>query len=65
MTRYDHFHCQFEIDDDLHEIEGGWTGYPDNIDEMTEEEYKKWLYDLAVSWGMTEGAEIKHFWLAG
>jgi len=63
--KYDHFHCVFEKDGVEEEIEGGFSRFPNEYDNFTKEQVRKYLHNLATSWGMPEDATIKHFWLAG
>jgi hypothetical protein len=63
--KWDHFHCEYELDGEFGEIEGGWSGYPSETDDMNDDELKDWWYTTCVNWGMPKGAEIKHIWLAG
>ncbi len=65
MVYYDHFHCVFEHEGQSREIEGGCNGFPEGWDSMSEAERKEYLKNMAVAWGMPEGATIKRFWLAG
>ena len=65
-ARYDHFHASYKEDDDiLGEIEGGWTGYPDNWNDLSQDDKDLWWGEKCISWGMPRGAEIIKIWLAG
>lgn len=69
---HDHFHLIYllpgqpdEPDAPTGELEGGWTGYPDDWGKRTPEQQRSYWEALGVAWGMPEGATIKKVWLAG
>lgn len=66
MKKADHFHCTYALPSgELEEIEGGFTGLPENWDELSLGEKKEWTRDQAIAWGMPDDAEVKNFYLAG
>jgi hypothetical protein len=64
-TRYDHFHATWRKGDDTGEIEGGWTGYPEDWEIMDKGQQESWHERLCLNWGMPIGAKVERIWLAG
>jgi len=65
MGRYDHFHAIYTLNEVPCEIEGGWTGYPEGWEAMTDKDQWEWYIELVRNWGMPHEAILEHFWLAG
>lgn len=63
--KYDHFHATYEYEGKQGEIEGGWTGYPDNWNNMSAKDQADWLDQLCINWGVPRGAKVTRLWLAG
>jgi hypothetical protein len=65
-ARYDHFHMKFKLPDGSEdEIEGGFTGYPNDWEQLTQEQKNAWRVATAIDWGMPSNATPTAFWLAG
>lgn len=66
-ARYDHFHLFYVLpgSDERHEIEGGWTCFPDDWEQRSESEQWQWWHQLGVSWGMPTEGIVKKVNLAG
>jgi hypothetical protein len=60
----DHFHVVYEHDGQSHELEGGFTGYPDDWEARSDEAKNLWLAEMLTAWGMPAGATVKRLWLA-
>lgn len=63
---YDHFHIEYvNREGETDELEGGWTGFPNDWDEMSKDQRGDWLTGLAQDWGMPDNCRVERFWLAG
>lgn len=60
----DHFHAVYEHDGQTHELEGGFTGYPDDWMTRSDEAKNLWWAEVLVAWGMPAGATVKRLRLA-
>jgi len=65
MRNVDHFHAKYRHDNETHEIEGGFTFFPENWDRWDEAQRKAYFINLCVSWGMPPDAELKSIHFAG
>ncbi len=67
MRKYDHFHAEYRMkgSEEINEIEGGFTSYPDNWEELNNEQQWDWRINLAQAWGMPTDTDLLRFWLAG
>jgi hypothetical protein len=61
---HDHFHCVFEHEGETREIEGGFTGYPQDWEERSEEARRAWWDETLKAWGLPDDATVKRLWLA-